>query len=125
MGLKNTIQKITKSVIEKSLGDLSTLATYHSLGVKTVSLVTGDITEVGGTDEPNVSMVFAKYSDFEIANTSVIKTDRKLLISNLSLTATPKKNDYIVTSNVTWKILDVEIDPADAVWILQSRVKAT
>jgi len=124
MGLAEVIKKAAQTSL-KVIGNAAVEATYHSLGTFTVTPATGDTVEIDGFDQEDVKMAFVKYKDSEIDNSSIIRTDRKILIAAEDLTATPKKNDYIDNDDIIWVIKDVEKDIVGALWILQGRVSKT
>jgi hypothetical protein len=63
------------------------------------------------------------YTGLDRLNTEIQAGDRKILILQLSLTATaPQTNDQLITSEgKTFIIVNVQADPANATWTLQGR----
>ena len=122
MGLSEVLKNAAVTALN-AVGNIATVATYHSTGVFTVSPATGNITESGDTDQSTITMLFSDYTSDEIDGVSILSTDQKISIPSNSLTATPKVDDYVLDSSIKWHIQRVGIDPAGAMWVLQGRKK--
>lgn len=62
------------------------------------------------------------YSAFERQNSNILTGDTKVLILSGSLNGTPEEDDLISIKGVSYgSIVRVDVDPADAVWVLQCR----
>jgi hypothetical protein len=61
------------------------------------------------------------YSDYFRKNGLVDAKDRKVLILADSLSVTPKANDRVTISGVTFTVMEVDTDPATAVWECKGR----
>ena len=66
--------------------------------------------------------IVESYSDRYRAEGLVGLKDRKVLILADSLDVTPQANDRITISGVTFLAVDVQTDPATAVWVVQGRM---
>ncbi len=58
-----------------------------------------------------------KYSAMLRAEGVIDANDRKVLILATSISATPKPPDRVTISGVTFTLREVDIDPANAVWV--------
>lgn len=63
-----------------------------------------------------------EYSRYSVENSFVQRGDRKiLLLASSAPGVTPKPGDRIVAEGVTYVVIDIKRDPADATWQLQAR----
>jgi len=63
-----------------------------------------------------------EYSNYSVENSLVKRGDRKLLLLAASAPGvTPKPGDRAIAEGVTYVVIDVKRDPADATWVLQVR----
>ncbi len=62
-----------------------------------------------------------EYTRFERQNSQIEANDRKILVLANSLSITPELDDTITIRSATYTILSVDIDPANAVWVIQGR----
>jgi hypothetical protein len=120
MGLKSTIQQTVLGAMN-ALDDIPTEVVYHSTGAITYDPATRTPSETGGSDYTIEKAILVGYKSSEIDGVKILKTDQQLLIPGLSLTVTPKENDYVTVDGIKWDIEDFSIDPADAMWIFQVR----
>lgn len=102
--------------------------TYNQMGVQTYD------PDTGIADEPvlysqDLKVVFSQFmfSGERSANqynneADFISIDRYLIISNLDLLVVPSVQDVIIDDQgVSWRIMGVQGDPADAHWSLHGR----
>jgi hypothetical protein len=68
-----------------------------------------------------VNIIPSGYDSREINNQTILDTDEKVKILVADLSITPKRNDQVIRNSVTWEVVSVHKDPADAVWTLQIR----
>lgn len=70
----------------------------------------------------DVNAIPSGYDSREVNNQTILDTDEKvkILVDDIS-NVTPKRNDQVVRDSVTWEVIHVHKDPADAVWTLQIR----
>ncbi len=121
MGLLSTMQKAAQTAI-KAVGDVAIATTYVGVANSSAYDPLKDVVQIQGTLYTSVKMVFTEFTANEIDGSKVLATDEKVLIANLDLTPTPKAGDRIHKSATDhWKVMDKEIDPASALWILQTR----
>lgn len=66
--------------------------------------------------------IVEKYAERMRLEGLVNQKDRKVLILANSLSVTPRVNDRVTISGVTFLVMLVETDPATAVWTLQGRM---
>ena len=63
-----------------------------------------------------------EYSRYSVENSFVQRGDRKLLLLAASAPGVvPKPGDRAIAEGVTYVVIDVKRDPADATWVLQAR----
>jgi hypothetical protein len=72
------------------------------------------------TDYPCKGMVEV-YSNYDKAAGLVQTNDRKVLILADSISVTPRTGDRVTIRGVTFNVINVETDPAIAVWTCQGR----
>ncbi len=123
MGLRESIQNLMPKVIT-ALGTIAKDAIYHSTGAQAYDPSTGEDTESDFTDTP-VRCVITSYTEEELkhAKYEIFTTDKKILIPSVSLSPViPKMTDYITIDSVVYKVINKDIDPAEAMWEIQVRV---
>lgn len=85
----------------------------------------------GGTDyEPGAQSessypckaIVEKYSNHFRDAGLVDQNDRKVLILTKSLSVVPRQGDRVVISGVTFTAIEVQTDPATAVWVIRGRM---
>lgn len=123
MGLAEAIQQAVASGFT-ALDNLRKSCNYHSTGIVKYDSSSGSYTETGGTDQPNLLVVFSSYSSEEIDGETIQKEDKKGLIPSLSLTINPKLADYLIEdeAGIRWDVKNFKVDPATALWTLQLRM---
>lgn len=122
MGLKTTLQNLASTVIS-SLGDVPVSGTYRVIGDATYNTATGQVT-ANETEYTGVKMVYDDSSQLTLGNMDIpnipINTNERLIyIAQVDLTPTPKVKDEVDLESVTYEIIDVKTDPANALWILK------
>jgi hypothetical protein len=88
--------------------------------------VDGTITDPADPPAPSATDYTCKaivetYSDYFRKNGLVDAKDRKVLILADSLSVTPAPNDRVTISGVTFTVMEVDTDPATAVWECKGR----
>jgi len=122
MGLQATVQKAAQAAI-KAAGDIALLCTYRDVTANpSMDVSTGEVTETK-TDYASIRTVFADYTKKERENNeSILDEDKKALIAKLDLIPVPDTRDKIIdTDSTVWNILNINTDPAKALWILHVR----
>lgn len=105
----------------KIAGNILITCTYTSKGTQTYNPATGLYTG-SDTSYSGLKFLFEDYSSQEIDDQNILRTDMKASIPQLSLTPTPKKQDYLTDSDsVVWQVEGIGKDPARAMWVLQVR----
>lgn len=61
------------------------------------------------------------YSSYDKMNSSIATGDTKILILAKSITTVPTGDDVITIGGKKFSVVSVDIDPADAVWVIQGR----
>lgn len=118
MGLRSVIASATKTAFDV-LGDIPVSATYHNTVWGTFDPDTGTKPDLG-SDE-TVEIVLTEFKRMEMVN-EFQSGDRKGIIRQADLTGgIPDYDDYLVISGVTWHIISIASDPADATWTFQLR----
>jgi hypothetical protein len=62
-----------------------------------------------------------KYTIFEMSNSGILQGDSKIMILANSLGTTPIENDVITIQGASFTVISFDIDPANAVWVIQGR----
>lgn len=62
-----------------------------------------------------------RYSISDMANSSILQGDVKILILANSLSVSPMKDDIITIKGASFSTIAFDIDPADASWVIQGR----
>jgi len=121
MTLKTDIQKIVKDVFASvDTWGFATSVTYiHHTGNPTYDPETRVTT--AATTSYSVKMLLTSYENKEIDNVVIMGTDKKAMIASKDLAPTPSLKDTITIDSVTHEIMNIEKDPADAMWVFQIR----
>lgn len=119
MGIRETIQKGAVTAF-KAVGNVIETCDYKSEGVPVYDPATGVTTPV--TTQPSLGFLFEDYTIEEKGDGTVPMQAVKASIPALSITGEPTRGSQIVRTNPDfvplWKVEDVNIDPAGALWIL-------
>ena len=119
MGQQATIQAAVSNAFN-GLGDLKQLITHRAISGTTYDPGTGEVTPTT-VEQPNVPAVFTEYATREIDGTTIVSGDIALLIPTTSLNVTPKVDDIFVDGTDEWRVVNLMIDPANALWTIQVR----
>ena len=89
-------------------------------------LVTGEYdTLLGSFESSSVDLTIDKaivtsYSDSELSE-NLLATDSKVIIKQSDITSSFSTSDSVSIDNVTYKIVNIEQDPVNSIWIIQVR----
>lgn len=124
MGLKQTFKDAAVTAFD-AFGDVRASTIYHNLAstsANTYNASTGVVAAVV-TTVSGVMVIFDVFSMRETDGVKIQATDKKALIPSAGplSTVTPVTGDRILIDGITWKVLGVKTDPADALWELQVR----
>ncbi len=122
MGLAEVVQRAAKSAFV-AIGNIPRTCTYTSVSTPVYNPATGTYSG-GPTAYIGLTILFEDYSAREIQESAgtIISTDQKASIPNLSLTPVPKVSDTITDpDSVVWRIEDKKLDAARALWVFQVR----
>jgi len=125
MGLASTMQKAAQTAF-KAIGDIPVTCIFTSKGTPVYNPTTGAYTSTD-VPYPGLSILFEDFSakDISDAGGTILSSDMKSSIPNLSLAPTQKITDIITDSNSQkWTIENVMIDAAKALYIFQVRRSA-
>ena len=119
MGLLDTFRDAAETIVE-AFDDIPKSVTYVQKGASVYVPGTGAVTS---TDtEYTTTAIFDEYEMDEVNNSVIRATDKLAYIASNDLEVTPVVDDEIVDADsVTWQIINVGSDPADALWMLQIR----
>lgn len=121
MGLRDTVQNAAKTAIS-AVGDIAKSVTYVSMSKQSAYDPSSGDVWLEGTSYSDVSVIFAEFSAKEIDGEKIRATDEKALIAAKGFTPTPKIGDRIHKSSTDhWQVMDKDVDPAGALWVLQMR----
>ena len=120
MGLQDAFKKAAQAAFTAA-GDIKVSSTYRSYtsGSSTYDPAIGAVT--APYTDYTVSLIFTNYLAKEIDGSSILPTDQKAMIPVDDLTPTPKLNDVIIKNSVTWHIVNIAKDAADALYTFQIR----
>jgi archaellum component FlaF (FlaF/FlaG flagellin family) len=124
MGLKETIQNAATTAFS-AIGNLAEVVTYVQVSARQqeYSPTTG-VVDALSLKHSGVDALFTEYSAREIDGSVIKPKDNKVLIPGNEVTFTPKQGDMIErASSEVWRVVNVEIDPAEALWQLQCRMR--
>lgn len=119
MGLADVFKDAAEAIIE-AFDDIPQTITYVQKGASSYTPATGVTTS--SDTEYTTTAIFDEFEQREIDNNVVRATDKLVYIAANDLEVTPLVDDEITDANsVTWQIVNVKTDPADALWVLQIR----
>lgn len=120
MGLRDTFKDAALTAFN-AVGDVAVSANYHAHASSTYDTSAG--TNVAAfTTVAGVKVIFEVFQLAKIDGTIIQPEDKLALIPVRHLSAiTPKLEDKLVVSGVTWAVKNVQADPAEAVYSLQVR----
>lgn len=119
MGLAEIFRDAAETIIE-AFDDIPQSIIYTQKGASVYTPGTGTVTSTD-TDYTTTA-IFDEFEQREIDNNVVRATDKLAYIASNDLDITPVVDDEITDANsVTWQIINVRSDPADALWVLQIR----
>lgn len=81
-----------------------------------------DFTPETTESEFSCKALVTKYSDRLKAAQLVDDKDRKILVLQTTLSTTPEDRDRITVGGVAFTVLEVDVDPARAVWVLRCKM---
>jgi len=128
MGLRETIQTVASTAIG-AVGNIAVISTYVSVTNESAYDPGSDIAQIQGTEYVDIPIVYTDFTDEELQEGEDIQsTDQKVLIAandlvtSTSVKVTPVVGDRIHKTAIDhWRVQSKNIDPADALWILQVR----
>ena len=122
MGLSSTVQNAVYNAINKTVGDLGSTVTFSKLSAPSYNVTTGSATAT--TTNHTVKVIVQPFTEEELTSTDNISTeDLRLLLPKKGLTFTPEIDDTITFNSLTYKIIRVRLDPAEALFDIQMRVE--
>tara|TARA_X000001382_G_C3141537_1_gene169739 strand:+ start:667 stop:1035 length:369 start_codon:yes stop_codon:yes gene_type:complete len=122
MGLASTVQNAVYNAINTTVGDLAQTVTFSKLSSPSYNVSTGAATAT--TTSHSVKVVVQPFTEEELTSTDNISTeDLRVLLPKKELTFTPEIDDVITFNNLTYKIISVRLDPAQALFDIQMRVE--
>jgi len=104
-----------------AVGTVKNTVTYRSKTNKNPTYTPGTNAVSDAYTDYEIDIVREDYRSREIDNRLVLVTDIKAIIPVDNMTVTPKINDVIVIDEVTWEVVDIHKDPADALYTFQLR----
>lgn len=120
MGLRETIKKGAVDAF-KAAGNVIEACTYKEQGVPVYSPGTG-VAPIIAVTQSGLGFLFEDYTIEEKGDGKVPDEAVKASIPALSFNGRPTRGSQIVRTNPDfvplWKVEDVNIDPAGALWIL-------
>lgn len=119
MGLRSEIQEAISEAFDLDLADAVSQVTHNSMTGSTYDTATGlnTLTYTSNT----IRGVFDGYSQLERFNSYIQPTDVKFIVLQNELVLIPEIKDEIVDNTTTYKIIQIEKDPANATMVLHLR----
>ena len=119
MSLKSTISNAVNAAMN-ALGDIPVTATFTDVAPGTFDPESGAYS--GGSEtNHSVSAIFSQYKIERIDGTVIQQGDAKLTLRQADLAITPALGDKVSINGVSYSILNISSDPANATWTLQLR----
>lgn len=115
MGLKETFKSAAVSIVS-AFGNVGKSVTYKSSGNSTYAPSTGTVTDT--QTSYTVTAIVDENIMKDMKNIPVHDEEKLVYIPYSNLTPTPVIGDEITIDSVDWRVKAVNIDPADALWIL-------
>ena len=128
MGLKETFQKAAQTAV-KAFGNIAQGTTYESFASSPYNASAGTASTVFASAH-DVDMVIGEFSFTQVDGINVMPQDKRAFVPKLDISGvceiTPKPKDRIITDACTdasanWQVVNVSLDAADALYILQIR----
>ena len=120
MGLQTTFKTAAQTIVT-AFGDVAASTNYEAITSTTYNASAGTNAAVYAT-VGGVSVIFDVFMLKEIDGENVRAEDKKALIPALSIpSVTPSTDDRIIEGGVVWRVMNIETDPASALWTLQVR----
>lgn len=118
MSLTSTIKSSVASAFT-ALGDIPKQVVISRV-------VTGEYdTYLGSFESSSIDITIDKaivtsYNDSELSE-NVLATDSKVIIKQSDITSSFSTSDSMIIDNITYKVMNVEQDPASSIWVIQVR----
>jgi hypothetical protein len=124
MGLRETIRNLAQTAIA-AVGNIAVSSTYRVKNTASYDTSTGTVTS-NDTDYTAVPVVFDDNAYMNLGiidqpNLVVNSNERLFYVAQLDLSPTPKKGDELISLGITWQIVDIKTDPAEALWIFKGK----
>jgi hypothetical protein len=124
----NSLQGVLNAMVQTGFavggsngtGTLGRAVTYQTFAEPTYDTATGDVTTPSPT-EYAVTAILVGYTAREVLPDVVLQTDMKALILKADLPVTPQTRDCLLIGGIPWRVVTVQDDTAQTVWILQVR----
>ena len=122
MGIESVFKKAAVTAA-KVFDGVFKPATYQAAGSSEYNASTGVVT--ASTVNYPIKMMDDRYSKYLIDNEKIMPADVKGVIPQENLPVIPNKGDKIkrieANASVTYEVVDIDQDPAGALWELQLR----
>jgi len=120
MGLTNAFRNAAQTVVN-AFGDVGASTNYASYASTTYNTSAGVDTAVYAT-VAGVTVIFDSFELSQIDGIHIQPEDKKAFIPAKAISAvTPKAADRIIQSGVVWNVVNMKVDPAGALHVLQVR----
>tara|TARA_R100000049_G_C1897549_1_gene48594 strand:+ start:186 stop:521 length:336 start_codon:yes stop_codon:yes gene_type:complete len=107
-----------------AFGDVGVSTNYESIAstsANTYNTSTGAVGAIYST-VAGVTVIFDVFSLKQIDGVNIKPSDKKALVPAKSISAvTPSIEDRVMVAGVPWRVVNVNTDPAEALWELQVR----
>ncbi len=120
MGLRDTFKNAAKSIVT-AFGDVGVSTVYAQFSSATYNASAGSVGETFASTA-GVIVIIETFTAAQIDGQNVQPNDKKVLIPAKNISGiVPKPADRVHVSTDVWNVVDVKVDPAEALWELQVR----
>ena len=119
MGLQEVFKAAAQMAFEVS-GNIKTSVTYtHVTANASYNPATGAVST--SATNYTVSVIFDEYESEDVDGVTILNTDQIAMIPVENLPIIPSNHDYMEADSKRWNVVNKKVDPANALWILQTR----
>ncbi|NNP75552.1 glutamate 5-kinase [Acinetobacter sp. Ac_3412] len=120
MGLRDELQADIAEALDEDLADA--VQTFSCERI--IKTEWDPLTETHKTIKENYSgrgVLFGSYSQYEIKTLGVLATDKKAIVLQNEVTMVPKIDDEWLTPHGKFRVVHIQQDPAETIWIMWLR----
>lgn len=118
MTTRKLFQNLAVSIFD-IFDDITPTRTFRQYDASTYNLATGKAGQ--SYTDYSLKMLLSDIDERKDNFSDVLSSDRKVTIPAKLVSFTPKTGDVVLDDSVSYRVIEVRIDPADAVWVMQVR----